>query len=266
VATVLGVIAGPDPLDESTDPRPVPDYLRGIDDGVEGLRIGIVSDYFFSHLQAPVRDAVKNALDQLVSAGAMIHEVELANIHGNISAQLTIESCEPSTYHQQWLRERPQDYGEDVRVLLQMGEMYLATHYLQAQRYRTLLRQEFLEAFRGVDVFICPTLPFVATPVGAMKVVIENGQEEEMLSAIMQYTGVPSLTGLPAMSVPCGFSDEGLPIGMQIIGRPFDEETIFRVGQAYQAATDWHKREPVLKTWRFSPQLDRDDETDRPDS
>ncbi len=159
---------------------------------------------------------------------------------------MTIESAEPSTYHQHWLRTRPQDYGDDVRVLLEVGEMLLATHYLQAQRYRTLLRHEFVEAFESVDVFICPTLPFVATPVGEMKVVIEGGKEEDMLAAIMQYTGVPSLTGLPSMSVPCGFSPDGLPIGMQIIGKPFEEATIFRVGHAYQQATDWHTREPNL--------------------
>jgi aspartyl-tRNA(Asn)/glutamyl-tRNA(Gln) amidotransferase subunit A len=213
---------------------------------VQGIRIGIVPDYFFTHLQQPVHDAVRRAIDTLVSGGAQEVEVAIENIHGNISAQLTIESSEPSTYHQGWLRERPQDYGEDVRVLLEIGEMYLATHYLQAQRYRTLLRHEFMNAFEQVDVFICPTLPFVATPVGATTVVIEDGQEEDMLSAIMQYTGVPSLTGLPSLSVPCGFSPEGLPIGMQIIGRPFDEATVLRVGHAYQEMTDWHRKEPSL--------------------
>ena len=119
-----------------------------------------------------------------------------------------------------------------MRSLLEIGEMLLATHYLQAQRYRTLLRNEFLDAFRKVDVFICPTLPFTATKVGEMTVVIENGVEEDMLSAIMQYTGVPSLTGLPSLNVPCGFDPNGLPIGMQIIGRPFDEATLF-AGAAY---------------------------------
>jgi aspartyl-tRNA(Asn)/glutamyl-tRNA(Gln) amidotransferase subunit A len=246
VAAMLQVIAGHDSCDEGSATVPVPDYLEALRRDARGVRIGVVRDYFFSHLQPPVHDAVRGAIDALVGAGAQVVDVEIANIHGNISAQLTIESAEPSTYHQRWLRERPQDYGEDVRVLLEMGEMYLATHYLQAQRYRTLLRHEFLAAFERVDVFICPTLPFVATPVGAMKVVIEGDREEDMLSAIMQYTGVPSLTGLPSMSVPCGFSPDGLPIGMQIIGRPFDEATIFRVGHAYQQLTDWHTREPGM--------------------
>src|SRR3989442_9452343 len=124
----------------------------------------------------------------------------MPSIHGNISAQLTIESCEPSAYHQQWLRTRAADYGDDVRTLLESGEMYLATHYIQAQRYRSLLRKEFLEGFKRVDVFVTPTLPFTATPCGATEVVIEGNRKEDMLSAIMQFTGVPSLAGLPALT------------------------------------------------------------------
>ena len=245
-AVMFNSIAGHDPKDEASARVAVPEYTAQLSRGVKGISIGVVPDYFFSHLQPPVHDAVRSALDVLEGQKAQVVEVEIANIHGNISAQLTIESVEPSTYHQHWLRTRPQDYGEDVRVLLEVGEMLLATHYVQAQRYRTLLRHEFMEAFDKVDVFICPTLPFVATPVGDMRVVIDGGKEEDMLSAIMQYTGVPSLTGLPSMSVPCGFSPDGLPIGMQIIGKPFEEATIFRVGHAYQQATDWHTREPNL--------------------
>ncbi|PYM78958.1 MAG: Asp-tRNA(Asn)/Glu-tRNA(Gln) amidotransferase GatCAB subunit A, partial [Candidatus Rokuibacteriota bacterium] len=135
--------------------------------------------------------------------------------------------------------------GDDVRTLLELGEMYLATHYLQAQRYRSVLRKEFLDGFRRVDVFVTPTLPFTATPCGATTVAIEGNREEDMLSAIMQFTGVPSLAGLPALSLPVGFDADGLPVGMQVIGRPFDEATLFRLGHAYQQATDWHTRAPA---------------------
>jgi aspartyl-tRNA(Asn)/glutamyl-tRNA(Gln) amidotransferase subunit A len=103
-----------------------------------------------------------------------------------------------------------------------------------------------MEAFKDVDVFICPALPFTATRVGEMSVVIEDGVEEDMLAAIMQFTGVPSLTGLPSLAVPCGYDDEGLPVGMQIIGRPFDETTLFRVGAAFQGASEFHMRAPSL--------------------
>ena len=245
-AIMLNVVAGHDPRDANCATEPVPDYTADLKRGVKGLRIGVVPGYFFHHLQPRVHDEVKHALVTLEGLGAQVFDVNIENIHGNISAQLTIESAEPSTYHQQWLRERPDDYGADVRALLEVGEMLLATHYIQAQRYRALLRSEFIDAFKSVDVFICPTLPFTATAVGAMKVVIENGVEEDMLAAIMQFTGVPSLTGLPSLNVPCGFDGDGLPIGMQVIGRPFEEATLFRVGAAFQDATDFHRRVPSL--------------------
>lgn len=245
-ALMFGVLAGHDAADPASARVPTHDYLARLNDGVKGLRIGVVPGYFFHHLQPAVHAAVMAALKLLEAAGAEVVEVDIKNIQGNISAQLTIESAEPSTYHQRWLRERPDDYGADVRTLLEVGEMLLATHYLQAQRYRTLLRNEFLEAFDKVDIFLCPTLPFAAPPVGAMTVVIENDIEEDMLSAIMQYTGVPSLTGLPALAVPCGFDADGLPVGMQLIGKPFDEATLFRVGAAYQALTDFHRKAPPI--------------------
>jgi aspartyl-tRNA(Asn)/glutamyl-tRNA(Gln) amidotransferase subunit A len=240
------IIAGYDPLDEHSAHVPVPDYRGELPRGARGVRLGLIRDYSLAHVQPAVDRAIRGALATLQSLGMQVEDVAMPSIHGNISAQLTIESCEPSTYHQEWLRTRAADYGDDVRTLLELGEMYLATHYLQAQRYRSVLRKEFLEGFRHVDAFITPTLPFTATPCGATEVVIENGQREDMLSAIMQFTGVPSLAGLPALSIPVGFDDDGLPVGMQVIGRPFDEGTLFRLGHAYQGATDWHTRAPVL--------------------
>lgn len=245
-ALMFAVMAGHDSKDAASASRACGDYSAGLDDGAKGLRIGVVPGYFFHHLQKPVHDAVQAALLTFERLGAELVEVAIDNIHGNISAQLTIESAEPSTYHQRWLRDRPGDYGDDVRTLLEVGELLLATHYLQAQRYRSLLRNEMLAAFRKVDVFVCPTLPFTATPVGATTVQIDQGVDEDMLSAIMQYTGVASLTGLPAMNVPCGFDPDGLPIGMQLIGRPFDEALLFRLGHAFQSATDFHRRAPAL--------------------
>jgi len=245
-AIMFNLIAGHDPEDGASVLQPCDDYTRDLHLDLKGLRIGVVPGYFFTHLQLAVHDAVRGALKKFEDMGAVIVDVPIASIEGNISAQLTVESVEPSAYHQKWLRERSEDYGEDVRILLEAGELLMATHYVQAQRYRSLLRQEFMEAFKRVDVFICPTLPFTATDVGAMKVVIESGQEEDMLSAIMQFTGVPSLTGLPSLSVPCGFDEQGLPIGMQIIGKPFDERTLFRVGAQFEAASQLHKRSPNI--------------------
>jgi aspartyl-tRNA(Asn)/glutamyl-tRNA(Gln) amidotransferase subunit A len=245
-ALMFAIVAGHDPLDPYSAETPVADYRGGLGQGIRGLRVGLIRDYSLDHVQAPVGNAIRQAVRTLEQLGALVDEVSVPSIQGNISAQLTIESCEPSAYHQEWLRTRPEDYGDDVRMLLELGEMYLATHYLQAQRYRAVLRKDFLAAFHQVDVFVTPTLPFTATPCGAVKVVIENGREEDMLSAIMQFTGVPSLTGLPAISIPVGFDPDGMPIGMQVIGRSFDEATLFRLGQAYQTATDWHRRAPGL--------------------
>jgi aspartyl-tRNA(Asn)/glutamyl-tRNA(Gln) amidotransferase subunit A len=246
-ALIFNAIAGSDPTDHATASVPVDDFLSRIGVSVKGLRIGIVPSYFFTHIQPDVKRAVEHALKTFEELGAHIVEVDIKHIEGNISAQLTIESAEPSTYHQKALRERPDDFGDDVRTLLEVGEMLLATHYLQAQRYRSLLRNEFLEAFKRVDVFICPTLPFTATALGETTVVIENGVPEDMLSAIMQFTGVASLTGLPSLNVPCGFDSGGLPIGMQIIGAPFTESHLFSVGHSFQCATDFHTRRPDLR-------------------
>lgn len=245
-ALLFNAMAGPDARDPSTASVPVDDYLARLETGVRGLRVGVVPGYFFTHLQPDVKQAVEQALRTFEDLGAHVVDVDIEHIEGNISAQLTIESAEPSAWHQHHLRTRPDQYGEDVRTLLEVGELLLATHYLQAQRYRALLRAEFIEAFKRVDVFVCPTLPFTATALGATSVVIENGVEEDMLSAIMQFTGVASLTGLPALNVPCGFDAAGLPVGMQIIGAPFSESRLFSVGHAFQQATDFHLRRPDL--------------------
>lgn len=245
-ALMFNALAGYDYRDASSANTPTVDYTEDLGTGLKGVRVGVIPDYFFTHLQPAVYDAVMEALEVFKGAGASVNNVTAENIHGNISAQLTIEAAEPSAYHQKWLRERPDDYGDDVRLLLEAGEMLFATQYVQAQRYRALLRSEFLEAFKSVDVFVCPTLPFTATKLGATSVEIETNHSEDMLSAIMQFTGVPSLTGLPSLSVPCGFDENGLPIGMQVIGRPFDERMLFRVGSAYQDLTDFHHQAPNL--------------------
>ena len=139
-AMMFNAIAGHDPRDAAQRRGPGPRLHRRPDARRQGPADRRRPGYFFHHLQPPVDAAVHGALKTLEGLGAQIVDVEIDHIHGNISAQLTVESAEPSTYHQRWLRERPEDYGEDVRVLLEIGELHLATHYIQAQRYRSLLR------------------------------------------------------------------------------------------------------------------------------
>jgi aspartyl-tRNA(Asn)/glutamyl-tRNA(Gln) amidotransferase subunit A len=245
-AVMLAVLAGHDADDAGSADRSAGDYVRALSRGADGVRVGLIAGYSLHHVQPAVEKAVLAALGALEGLGTTTADVAIEDLEGNISAQLTVEAAEPSTYHQRWLREQPESYGDDVRLLLEAGELLLATQYLQAQRYRALLRRQTLAALERADVLLCPTLPFTATRLGEVTVEIEPGRPEDMLSAIMQFTGLPSLTGLPAISVPCGFDDDGLPVGMQLIGRPFEEATLLRVASAFQAATSFHLRLPPL--------------------
>lgn len=247
-ALMFEAISGGDTRDPACSHRPVDDVRSGMQRGAKGIRVGVIAGFSFEHNQPAVGDAVASSVKTLVESGAELVEVEAAHLEHNCSAQLTIESAEPSTYHQRWMRERPGDYGEDVRGLLEAGELLSATHYLQAQRYRTLLRDELFALLDRVDVLITPTVPFTATPLREGRVEIEDRHPEDMLSAVMQFTGLPSLTGFPAISIPCGFDGLGLPIGMQVIARPFNERLLLRVAAAYQAITDFHREEPTV--WR----------------
>lgn len=247
-ALLLQVIAGADPRDPGTADVPVADYLGELDRGVSGLRIGVVPDYFFKQVQPAVLKATKDALEVFETLGATVVEVDIEDLDANISALMTIESAEPSAFHQRWMRECPEKYGENVRFMFEQGELYLASHYLQAQRYRAILRERFLDAFAGqADLFALPTLPFTAPVIGTAEIELEPGVVRPTLEAIMRFTGIASVTGLPALSVPSGFDGQGLPIGLQLLGRPFDEGTLFRAGNAFQKATDYHLRQPDLK-------------------
>jgi aspartyl-tRNA(Asn)/glutamyl-tRNA(Gln) amidotransferase subunit A len=245
-ALMLAPIAGFDPADRQTTSVPVPDYRAELARGLEGVRIALIEDFSLTGLQAGVASALEAAVAELEAGGAQIRELPMANLEPSISALMTVDVAEPAAYHAAWLRERPQDYGDDVRALLEAGELYLASHYIQAQRYRTVLRDQFDDMLRDVDAILTPTVPFTAPEVGATEVTLESGETLDIISAVMRYNAIPPLVGLPALSVPCGFADDGLPVGMQLIGRAFDEGTLFRIGHAYERATDWHQRAPSL--------------------
>jgi aspartyl-tRNA(Asn)/glutamyl-tRNA(Gln) amidotransferase subunit A len=245
-ALMLAAIAGFDPADRQTANVPVPDYRVELARGLEGVRIAVIDDFTLTGLQAGVESAITAAIAELETGGAQIREVPMENLEPSISALMTVDVAEPAAYHAAWLREQPEDYGDDVRALLEAGELYLATHYIQAQRYRTVLRDQFDDVLRDVDAILTPTVPFTAPEVGAVEVTLESGETHDIISAVMRYNALPPLVGLPALSVPCGFADDGLPVGMQLIGRAFDEGTLFRIGHAYERATDWHQRAPSL--------------------
>jgi aspartyl-tRNA(Asn)/glutamyl-tRNA(Gln) amidotransferase subunit A len=244
-AAMLGVMAGYDAHDPQTANVPVPDYAADMDRGLDGVRLAIVEDFTLSDLQEDVNLAIEKALEVLEDQGASIKTVTLTDLEYATSALLTVDIAEPAAYHAEWLREHPERYGDDVRALLELGEMYLASHYIQAQRYRTLLQQQFADILKDVEAIITPTVPFTAPAIGDNQVTLANGRSEELIPAVMRYNALPPLTGMPALSVPCGFSSDRLPIGMQIIGDAFDEATVLRIGHGYQQATDWHRQKPV---------------------
>jgi aspartyl-tRNA(Asn)/glutamyl-tRNA(Gln) amidotransferase subunit A len=245
-ALMLKVMAGHDLRDGQTALVPVPDYLEQMKRGLDGVRLALIEDYSLTGLHPDVARAMEQALADLEKAGATIIELPIPELEPAISALLTVDIAEPSAYHAEWLRSRGASYGADVRGLLQLGELYLASHYIQAQRYRTVISEHFANVLARADVIITPTVPFTVPKIGQSEVEMPTGDTVDIITAVMKYNALPPLAGLPAMSVPCGFSKNGLPIGMQIVGRGFGEGAVFNVGHAYQQMTSWHRRAPSL--------------------
>ena len=244
-ALMLGAIAGYDRRDPTTVPEPVPDYTAELRAGVRGLTLGVPRNYFFDRLDPDVDRAVRAAIDVLRGEGATIAEVTIPSVEYTLAAYVPISISEASTYHQQMLRRHADDYADDVRLRTEAGELVLATHYLKAQRTRTVIKRGFRTAFAGVDALLAPMLPAPAPRADALTVELD-GQAVPVMVAYPTWSAPTNLAGLPSLTVPCGFSRDNLPLALQIIGRPFDEATVLRVGQAYEAATKWHERKPPL--------------------
>lgn len=244
-ALLLSVIAGHDPLDQDSASTPVDDYLADLAQGVRGLRIGVVGGYRHEKIQPAVRNAFEQALATLGQLGASVAEASIPGLELAPAAKQLIQATEPAAFHRRWLRERPGDYSADVRTRLQAGQLILATHYVQAQRYRARLRRHCDDALRTYDVLVSPTIGFAALTHDVHHVVVD-GEALDAVATLGLYTALASLTGFPALSVPCGFDEAGLPIGLQIIGPPFAERLLYRVAAAYQNATDFHRRAPQL--------------------
>lgn len=242
-ALMLSAMAGYDPRDPTSSVLPVPDYSAALTGQVKGLRVGLLRRAFLEHADPAVRGGVEQAAKTLEGLGARVEEVELPSAIHAVGASFAILASEALTYHEEWMKSRAQDYAPDVRDRLRMGAFVAATQYLGAQRTRALLRNEVDGLLAARDVLLAPATPVVATPVGQNEVTL-NGQTVDVRSTLTRLTRVFNLTGHPVASVPCGFTPGGLPIGMQIVGRPFDEATVLRAADAYQRATDWHSRRP----------------------
>jgi aspartyl-tRNA(Asn)/glutamyl-tRNA(Gln) amidotransferase subunit A len=246
LALMLNCLAGHDPRDPTTVNVPVPDYTAGLRDGLGGLRLGVPTNYFFQDCDPEVESTVRAAARTLSEQGAELREVTIPDLELAPAAEFAIVLPEASSYHQPMLRRQADDYGGDVRTFLEAGELYLATHYLKAQRVRTLVKAGLRRAFDGIDALLTPTLPYPAARHDQAAFTTAGGVAEPVINAYVRTCCPFNLSGLPALSVPCGFTEAGLPIGLQIAGRPFDEATVLRVGQAYESATEWHRRKPAL--------------------
>ena len=242
-ALMLGAMAGYDPRDPTTSVLPVPDYVAALTGVVKGLRIGLIKPFFMDASAPSTQRAVDQAIKALEDLGAVVQDVALDKVKIAAGASTAIIAAEAYAYHEEWIKKRSQEYGADVRERLRVGAFLSGKDYVNGQRARAILRDEVDAVLARLDVLLCPTTPIAAPPVGANEVDI-NGEKVGVRPSLIRFTRPFNTTGHPAASIPCGFNDEGLPIGLHIIGRPFDEATVLRVADAYQRVTDWHTRRP----------------------
>jgi aspartyl-tRNA(Asn)/glutamyl-tRNA(Gln) amidotransferase subunit A len=239
-AILLGVIAGYDSLDPGSSNSPVPNYRSALTIDVRGLRLGVLEQHMSgSDLHAGVAEAAWKAVSELEKAGMVVKNINLPSLPQADSALLLAILPESALVHENWLRKCPQDYAEMTRQQLELGVLISAIDYLRAQQYRSRLLGELLSAFQEVDVLVNPTVAWEA-PKEDPTVAAGEGAAEA------RRTGPFNLTGLPAISLPCGLGEDGLPLGLQVIGAPFAEPTVLHVAHAYEQRAGWFNRHPTL--------------------
>ncbi|HLU11037.1 MAG TPA: amidase family protein, partial [Oceanobacillus sp.] len=261
-ARILQVIAGHDPLDSTSMNVEVPNYREHLTGDVRGLRIGVPKEYFIEGMEKDVADAVHAAINHLAGMGAEIVEVSLPHTDYALPVYYIIAPAEASANLARYdgIRYGPRVekgelwhtykatrglFGPEVKRRIMLGTYalsagYYDAYYAKAQQVRTLIKRDFDEAFKQVDVIAAPTTPKTAFKLG------ENTNDPLAMYLEDVFTLPGSLAGVPGLSVPCGFDNLGLPIGMQLIGPAFREEVVFRVGHAYEQTTEWHKRKPEV--------------------
>ena len=244
LALMLGVMAGYDAADPTTSVLPVPDYAAALTGDVKGLRVGLLRAHFTDVAAPEVRAAVEAAAKQLEQAGAVVDEVRLELVTHVAAASSAIIATEALAYHAEWLRTRNADYQPDVGQRLKMGVLVSGLHYVRGHQVRALVRREVDTALAKRDVLLAPATPIPAPVLGDKEAQLGDGTSD-VRSALIRFTRPFNVSGHPACSVPCGFTAGGLPIGLQLVGRSFDEATVLRVADAYQRITDWHTRRPA---------------------
>lgn len=262
-ALMMNVIAGHDKKDSTSIDCAVPDYTKGLEQSIKGLKIGVPKEYFIEGMQSEISDSVKKALSVYESLGAELVEISLPNTKYAVATYYIIAPAEASANLARYdgvrygLREKANSlnelyektkghgFGDEVKRRIMIGTYVLSSgyydaYYIKAQKARTVIRNDFFKAFEKVDVIAGPVTPTTAFKSG------EKTADPLQMYLSDIFTIPLNLAGLPGMSLPCGFDEQGLPIGLQLIGKAFDEETLLRTAYAYEQATDWHKKKPAL--------------------
>ena len=244
-ALVLNAIAGHDSRDLSSSRRPTEDFAERLENGISGVRIGIPREYFFEKTEPQVTDAVREAASVLEGLGASVDEVSIPVLEHSQTISTPISQAEASQIHTEHLQDRAHDIGADVRGRLYQGALIPATDYIKAQRARTVYNARMAEAFQRFDALIAPTCPVGAPKLGERTVQVGD-VAEPTLALLSRLTRPFNVSGVPTVSLPCGFTSYGVPIGLQIAGRPFEDAAVLRIAHAYEQATEWHKRRPPI--------------------
>ena len=262
-ALLMNVIAGHDPCDSTSAPVDVPDFTAALGHDIKGLRIGVPKEYFIKGMDEEVERSLREALKQLESLGGVPLEVSLPHTDYAVATYYLLATSEASSnlarydgvkygfrqtgkdLLEMYKNTRAKGFGSEVKRRIMLGTYALSSgyydaYYKKAQQVRTLIKRDFEEAFSRVDVMVTPTAPTPAFKVG------EKADDPLQMYLSDIFTISVNLAGVPGISIPCGFTHNGLPIGMQLIGRHFDEETILRAAFAYEQTTEWHKRKPRI--------------------
>ncbi len=263
-ATMLGVMSGVDPRDSTSVPQPVPDYTAALDGNIRGLKIGLPKEYMIGGLDPEVKAAVDAAVKQLEKFGAEIVEISLPHTDYAVATYYIIATAEASAnlarfdgirygarvdgadLIELYSKTRGAGFGAEVKRRIILGTYVLSSgyydaYYLRAQKVRTLIRNDFLKAYEKVDAIVTPTTPTAAFKIG------EKSDDPLQMYLSDIFTISCNLAGIPGLSLPCGFtSSPKLPIGLQLLGKPFGEETILKIAHAYEQSTPWHKEKPAL--------------------
>jgi aspartyl-tRNA(Asn)/glutamyl-tRNA(Gln) amidotransferase subunit A len=232
-ALFLSILAGHDPEDPYSVDRPTEDFARDLDRGVRGTAIGVPTSFFFEHVEREVGARVREAVETFRSLGAEVREVEVPNAWETLHAQRLTLAAEAYAVHEERLKSEPERFDDQGLERLLRGEELRAYRYANAQQRKLRSRREFERVLEEVDVILAPSVPIPATELGQRQVTIE-GHDEAVYSALTRLTGPTNMNGLPSLSVPCRTTASGLPVGLQLIGRPFDEATLYRFGYAYE--------------------------------